>query len=85
MKSTKRGYLDGINNPGVFWLNSICASTAVGIIQAIISGLIKVEEGIDWIYNFPQSNWLKTDGSSLINSNCYFCSSSENLYNLSSS
>jgi len=72
-----RGYLEGINNPGVFWLNSICASTAVGIIQGIISGFLNVEKGIDWIYQFPDSKWLKTDVRSLINSNCYFCASSD--------
>ncbi len=71
----KRGYLEGINNPSVFWLNSICASTAVGIIHSMISGFININEGLDWIYHFPGSDWLKTDVSLLSTSDCYFCGS----------
>jgi hypothetical protein len=70
---TKQGYLEGINNPSVFWLNSICASTAVGIIHGMISGFLNVDEGLDWVYNFPISDWLKTDVSLLSSPDCYFC------------
>jgi len=67
------GYLEGINDPAVFWLNSICASTGVGIIQGMISGFLDLKEGLDWIYHFPSSNWLKTDVEYMTTSNCYFC------------
>lgn len=71
--ATRAGYLEEIAAPAVLWLNSICASTAVGIIQGIITGLMNIEDGLDWIYDFPASNWLKTDVSSLKTPNCYFC------------
>jgi molybdopterin-synthase adenylyltransferase len=70
------GYLDGINDPSVFWLNSICASTAVGIIHGIVSGFLNIDSGIDWIFEFPESNWRKTNTDFLKNTDCYFCGSS---------
>lgn len=69
------GYLEDIDNPAVFWLNSICASTAVGIIHGMINGFLDVDKGIDWIYHFPSSNWLKTDVIYLSTPHCYFCGS----------
>jgi hypothetical protein len=71
--ATQRGYLDTIANPAVFWLNSICASTGVGILQGIISGFLNIDSGLDWIYEFPESRWHKTDTNYLINPDCYFC------------
>ncbi|WP_353933370.1 ThiF family adenylyltransferase (plasmid) [Okeanomitos corallinicola TIOX110] len=68
------GYLEGVNDPAVFWLNSICASTAVGIIHGMVSGFMNVDSGIDWIYDFPGSEWRKTDTEYLHNDDCYFCS-----------
>lgn len=73
------GYLEGIGDPAVLWLNSICASTAVGIIHGMLSGFIKIDNGLDWIYDFNSSHWLKTNPESLINSDCYFCSQEESL------
>ncbi|MGB3401195.1 MAG: ThiF family adenylyltransferase [Microcoleaceae cyanobacterium] len=73
--ATQRGYLDKIPNPAVFWLNSICASTAVGILQGIISGFLNVDSGLDWIYEFPESRWHKADTNYLMTSDCYFCGS----------
>ncbi|AFY57355.1 dinucleotide-utilizing enzyme possibly involved in molybdopterin or thiamin biosynthesis [Rivularia sp. PCC 7116] len=75
------GYLEGVNDPSVFWLNSICASTAVGVIHGIVSGFMNVDSGIDWIYEFPGSEWRKTDTTYLQTDDCYFCglNSSENL------
>lgn len=70
----KAGYLEGIEDPAVLWLNTICASTAVGIIHGMISGFINVDEGLDWIYDFTACNWLKTNPESLVNTDCYFCS-----------
>lgn len=69
----KAGYLEGVNEPAVFWLNSICASTAVGIIHGIASGFVNVDSGIDWIFEFPESTWRKTDTDYLKSSDCYFC------------
>jgi hypothetical protein len=69
----KAGYLDGINDPAVFWLNSICASTAVGIIHGIVSGFLNIDSGIDWVFEFPESTWRKTDTDYLKTSDCYFC------------
>ncbi len=71
--ATKAGYVEGINDPAVFWLNSICASTAVGIIQGIVSGFLDIDSGLDWIYEFPESKWHKTDTDCLTNTDCYFC------------
>jgi ThiF family len=70
----KAGYIEGINDPAVFWLNSICASTGVGIIHGIVSGFLNVDAGIDWIYEFPNSLWHQTDVKHLENPDCYFCS-----------
>lgn len=71
----KAGYLEGIDAPAVYWLNNICASTGVGVIHSIISGFLDVDSGLDWIYDFPNSNWLKTNTDHLQSSDCYFCSS----------
>lgn len=75
------GYLQGVNDPSVFWLNSICASTAVGVIHGMVSGFLNVDSGIDWIYEFPGSEWRKTDAEYLQTDDCYFCGikSSENV------
>lgn len=71
--ATDNGYLQEIPAPSVFWLNSLCASTAVGIIQGILTNLIDIKAGLDWIYYFPTSHWFKTDISYLETPNCYFC------------
>jgi molybdopterin-synthase adenylyltransferase len=67
------GYLDGIDAPAVFWLNNICASTGVGVIHGIVSGFIDVAAGIDWIYEFPNHQWHKTNPEYLQTDDCYFC------------
>lgn len=67
------GYVEGIGDPAVFWLNSLCASTGVGIIHSMVSGFLDVDNGLDWIYEFPESNWLKTNPDYLGNCGCYFC------------
>jgi len=67
------GYLEGIDDPAVFWLNSLCASTGVGIIHSMLSGFLDVDNGLDWIYEFPGSNWLKSDPDYLGTRGCYFC------------
>lgn len=69
------GYIQGIDDPAVFWLNSICASTGVGIIHSMLCNFIDLDSGLDWIYDFPNSNWLKTNTEHLHTPECYFCSS----------
>lgn len=71
--ANQRGYLPDTNNPAVYWLNSICASTGVGVVQGMLSGCLDIDSGLDWIYQFPESRWRKTDTDYLINSGCYFC------------
>ena len=71
----RAGYIEGVGDPSVFWLNGICASTAVGIVQGIIGGFVSVDSGLDWIYDFPNSNWLKTNPEYLHTPDCYFCGS----------
>jgi molybdopterin-synthase adenylyltransferase len=68
------GYLEGVNDPAVFWLNGICASTAVGVIHGMVSGFVNVDAGIDWIYEFPHHEWRKTNTEYLQTEDCYFCS-----------
>ncbi|KYC38628.1 hypothetical protein WA1_36230 [Scytonema hofmannii PCC 7110] len=68
------GYLEGVNDPAVFWLNSICASTAVGIIHGMVSGFLNVDAGLDWVYEFPNSVWHQTNTEYLETPDCYFCS-----------
>ncbi|MBW4592507.1 MAG: ThiF family adenylyltransferase [Brasilonema angustatum HA4187-MV1] len=68
------GYLEGVNDPAVFWLNSICASTGVGVIHGMVSGFLNVDSGIDWIYEFPGSDWRKTNTKYFRTDDCYFCS-----------
>ncbi|MDF5718312.1 MAG: ThiF family adenylyltransferase [Rhizonema sp. NSF051] len=67
------GYLEGVNDPAVFWLNSICASTGVGVIHGMVSGFLNVDSGIDWIYEFPVNEWRKTNTEYLQTDDCYFC------------
>jgi molybdopterin-synthase adenylyltransferase len=67
------GYLEGVNDPSVFWLNSICASTAVGVIHGMVNGFLNVDSGIDWIYEFPGNAWHKTNTDYLQNDDCLFC------------
>jgi len=67
----KAGYIEGINDPAVFWLNSICASTAVSVIHGLVSGFLNLDNGIDWIFDFP--NWHKTNVGFLETPDCYFC------------
>ncbi|HAG82418.1 MAG TPA: hypothetical protein DCL61_14960 [Cyanobacteria bacterium UBA12227] len=73
--ATRVGYVEGISDPAVFWLNSLCASTGVGIIHSMLSGFLDVDNGLDWIYEFPESNWLKTNPDYLGTCGCYFCGS----------
>ena len=68
------GYLDGVDDPAVYWLNSLCASTGVGVIHGMISGFLNLDAGLDWIYDFANSNWLKTNPEHLHTEDCYFCS-----------
>lgn len=74
--ATRAGYLQGINDPAVFWLNGICASTAVGVIQGMVSGTLNIDAGLDWIYQFPQCQWHHTNTDYLITPDCYFCGAS---------
>jgi len=69
----KAGYLEGINDPAVFWLNSTCASTAVSVIHGLVSGFLNLDRGIDWIFEFPNPTWHKTDIGFLETPDCYFC------------
>lgn len=71
------GYLEGINDPAVFWLNSICASTGVGVIHGMVSGFLNLDVGIDWIYEFPGSVWHKTNVEHLEGHDCYFCAAEQ--------
>lgn len=73
--ATRVGYVEGIDDPAVFWLNSLCASTGVGIIHSMLSGFLNVDNGLDWIYEFPGSNWLKANTDHLGTCGCYFCGS----------
>lgn len=83
------GYIKGIDDPAVYWLNSLCASTGVGIIHGMLAGFINVDAGLDWIYDFANSRLLKTNAEHLHSNNCYFCSSessssaSEEIFDLS--
>ena len=69
----KVGYLPDIDNPAVYWLNSLCASSGVGVVHGMLSGFLDLDKGLDWIYDFSHSLWLKTDTERLLNRDCYFC------------
>jgi len=71
--AANRGYINDVSDPAVFWLNSICASTAAGVIQGGISGCLDWDKGLDWIYEFPRGSWLKTNPDALQNPDCFFC------------
>lgn len=73
--ASQAGYLQGIDAPAVFWLNSICASTGVGIVHSLLSGFLDLDLGLDWIYDFSNSNWLRINTDCLTTLDCYFCSS----------
>ena len=69
------GYIKGINNPAVYWLNSLCASAGVGIVHKMIAGFLNADAGLDWISDFSHDHWLKTNPEHLHTKDCYFCSS----------
>jgi len=73
--AAEKGYLDDIHDPAVFWLNSMCASAAVGIIQGWVSGFLNLDAGLDWIYQFPIGDWMQTNVNHLRNTDCLFCAS----------
>ena len=77
----KAGYLQGVDDPAVYWLNGICASTGVGIIHGILSGFVDADSGLDWIYDFANANWLKTNTEELHTEDCYFCASGVSPHN----
>ena len=72
--AARAGYIEGVADPAVFWLNSICASKGVGVIHGMLSGFLNLDSGIDWVYDFPGENWLKTNTQHLGSPTCYFCS-----------
>jgi len=67
------GYIEGIADPAVFWLNGLCASMGAGVIHGLVGGFMNVDDGLDWIFDCANGNWLKTDVHSLIHPDCYFC------------
>ena len=71
----KAGYIKGVSDPAVYWLNGICASTGVGVIHGMIGGFVDVDSGLDWIYDFANAKWLKTNTEELHTEDCYFCAS----------
>jgi len=85
--ATQAGYIEGVEDPAVFWLNSICVSTGVGVIQGMLNGFLNIDSGWDWIYQFPDrsqrggpgacgaamSVWHQTDTDCLTNPDCFFC------------
>ena len=73
--ANRAGYINGIDDPAVFWLNSICASRGVGIVHSMLCGFLNLDSGLDWIYHFPTSQWHKTNTQHLSTPCCYFCSS----------
>jgi molybdopterin-synthase adenylyltransferase len=71
--AANQGYLADVPAPAVFWLNELCASTAVGAIHGIVGGFVNADKGLDWIFDFAQGIWLKTDVDRLGCDECYFC------------
>lgn len=76
--ATQAGYIEGVADPAVFWLNSICASTGVGVIQGMLNGFLNIDSGLDWIYQFPDSVWHQTDTECLATPDCFFCVENSN-------
>jgi molybdopterin-synthase adenylyltransferase len=67
------GYIQGIADPAVFWLNGVCASMGAGVIHGLVSGFMNPDAGLDWIFDYANGQWLKTDVESLTHTDCYFC------------
>jgi molybdopterin-synthase adenylyltransferase len=67
------GYIEGIADPAVFWLNGVCASMGAGVIHGLVGGFMNLDEGLDWIFDCANGQWLKTDVENLIHTDCYFC------------
>ena len=67
------GYITGIPDPAVFWLNGLCASMGAGVIHGLVGGFMDVDDGLDWIFDCANGNWLKTDVHSITHPDCYFC------------
>jgi molybdopterin-synthase adenylyltransferase len=67
------GYIKGITDPAVFWLNGVCASMGVGVIHGLVGGFVNPDGGLDWIFDCANGKWLKTDVESLTHTDCYFC------------
>jgi molybdopterin-synthase adenylyltransferase len=74
LMAANAGYLTGVDNPSVFWLNSLCASNGAGVIHGMVSGFVDVSTGIDWIFEFSDREWHKTNTTHFVTEDCYFCS-----------
>lgn len=79
--TTQAGYLASIDNPAVYWLNNLCASTGVGVIHGLVSGFLNLDAGLDWIYDFPRLKWHKANTEYLTTPDCYFCSAHTSAMN----
>ena len=66
------GYLPGIAAPAVYWLNSCCASLGVFVIHGVISGLLDIESGLDWVVDFGCRKWLEVAHDE--QPDCLYCS-----------
>ncbi|MDE5082295.1 MAG: hypothetical protein O4805_01900 [Trichodesmium sp. St16_bin2-tuft] len=43
--------------------------------QGMASSFLDIDSGLDWIYEFPESKWHKTDTNYLANLDRHFCGS----------
>ena len=66
-----QGYIDEVEAPAVYWLNSICASLGVKIIQEKVLGSLH-EDGVDWLVDCGRNVWHKLSHKD--DTNCLYTS-----------
>ena len=67
-----QGYIEDVKAPAVYWLNSLCASPGVKLIQEKVLG-DRHENGVDWYVDCGRNLWhsisRENDGFCLYTSN----------------
>ena len=53
-----QGYINEVEAPAVYWLNSICASLGVKLVQEKMLG-ISHGDGVDWLVDCGRNEWYK--------------------------
>jgi len=65
------GYIEGVPDPAVYWLNSLVASVAVSVVHGMVAGLLDAGTGVDWILKPSEGRWLSVPHD--VGTECFYC------------